>query len=133
MIIKQFQEYQFNLFESNSFEAYLGNWESMEMVEISDRESELIVDKCNEVFSNWKNKKQLNIKRFKQSNWMYIEFGSPYLPNEHDLAITKYDDDWFRVYFRNWNALRYEIINYKCDQIEGVFDCLKHISKLINP
>lgn len=128
--------------KSNSFEeASDRSWSFRQQLEIPSKEIELIEKKCKEIFDVWYDKKQLSINRFthswelkgkKQFSIMSVEFGNPNLPNKHDFFIKKYDDEWFIVHFRKGNGLTYNVTNYICDQIEGLFDCLEYISELIN-
>jgi len=47
--------------------------------------------------------------------------------NGHIVAVSQFEDEWFFVTIvKNFPTMRIEKY-YKCDQIEGVVDCLKSI------
>ena len=97
-------------------------------VSIPDREFTYILEMIRKIFSDGSldpQKIHISVHKSKSSNflnygpfstnhdYLEIKYGPQYGPADSDIIISKYEDEWFQVYFRKSHGLKYNIKTYK--------------------
>ena len=113
---------KFESFNETSFQEVTPDWFNGIEYEECEEFSEQELDKLREFLNNFTYSKAHIFK-------VYIDI-IDFIKVGYGLHIVKTKDEWFGVrYYRNKSGF---VKNLKCDQLNGVFDCINYLKDLKN-
>lgn len=128
MIIKLFDNFNIDLFEKITHSEF--NDLRERSIPFSEKEiqstHQLLYKKFDKKFTRLYHKYERTSKSSTYESF-YFECGYNSLPNEIDMYIYKTDDDYFILYCRISKGLRYDILNIKCDYMDGLIQFINSL------